>query len=140
MKKLLQSSMVLFLFASSMFLFEISCKKDAAAKINSPETMNKIVYMNYDDLTGLFEIYTSNLDGTNNSKVPVTIPSGLKMNDAVAITPDGTKLIFTLRNIDGSAPNNIGGSVYTCKLDGSELTKIIGGTTSDNLQFSISTY
>jgi hypothetical protein len=58
------------------------------------------------------------------------------MNDAVAITPDGNKLIFTLRNINSSAPNKIGAS----KLDGSELTKIIGSTTSDNLQFSISTF
>jgi Tol biopolymer transport system component len=140
MKKLLLSSIILLLFSCSILIFQVSCQKEANAGTNNITTMNKIVYMNYDDITGLYEIYTSNLDGTNNTKVPITIPSGLKMNDAVAITPDGNKLIFTLRNINSSTPNHIGGSVYTCKLDGSELTKIIGSTTSDNLQFSISTY
>jgi hypothetical protein len=138
MRKLLLSTIILLLFSCSILIFQVSCQKDANAGNNNISSETKLVYIKLNTLTDVYEVYTSNLDGTNNIKVPITVPVGMEMNGDVTITKDGGKLIFELRNIDSSIHD--GGSIYTCNIDGTNMTKIIGGTTSDELHFSFNTY
>lgn len=112
MKKLLLSSIILLLFSCSILIFQVSCQKEANVGNNSLTLESKLVYIKLNTLTDVYEIYTCNLDGTGNTKVPITVPSEMRMNGDVTITKDGSKLIFELRNIDSSIHD--GGSIYTC--------------------------
>lgn len=122
MKKLLLSSIVLLLFSSSMLLFQISCQKQANAKANETGA-NKIVYSKYDG-TSIGEIWTANLDGTNQQKVNVTLPSNT-VAISTSVSKDGAKIIFSTES-DDSAKEGI----YTCNIDGTNLIKIINAPSS----------
>lgn len=122
MKKLLQSSIVLFLFSSSMFLFEISCKKEVSAKITSPTSMNKVAYLRHvTGSSGGGELWIMNIDGTNKTQIPVTPPSGYYISDDLSVSPDGTKLIFSMYS--GTAPEVFAG-LWSVNTDGSNLVRI----------------
>jgi len=135
MKKLLLSSMVLFLFSTSIMMFQVSCQKNANAKINVTTQQNKIIYTKSG--SGTDEIWIANLDGTNQTKVPIVLPSNLKLGNAQAtITPDGTKIIFQAREV--SISNT--GYLYTCNTNGSDLVKIIGDGTTGTLYYNMTSF
>lgn len=71
------------------------------------------------------EIWTSKLDGTNKKKVSITVPSGFDISDSdVKMLPDRQRIVFVMYSSAGSTYVS---NVYTCKLDGSDLKKIISG-------------
>lgn len=122
MKKLLLSSIILLLFSSSMLLFQISCQKQANARTNDTAA-NKIAYSKYDG-SSIGEIWTANLDGTNQQKVNVTLPSNT-IAISMSVSKDGTKIIFSTESDDSSKEG-----IYTCNIDGTNLSKIINAPSS----------
>ena len=75
----------------------------------------KLIYTS--DKTGNSEIYTCNVDGTNQQKLTTT--TGIELN--VDISPDGTKLIYTLQ----TSPTDINTwEIYLKNMDGSNGTKL----------------
>jgi len=139
MKKLLLSSIILFLFSASILLFQVSCQKEANAGVINTNAANKIVYIkNYRPSGTLInEIWTANLDGSNQQKVNITIPSGKFIdNENVAISADGSKIIISIwDNIASST-----GDIYTCNLDGTGLTRIVGNTIAGEEYTSVRAY
>lgn len=135
MRKLLLSSIVLFLFSASIMMFQVSCQKDVNAKNSGTTQQNKIIYTK--SVSGTDEIWIANTDGTNQTKVPIVLPSNLKLGNAQAtISPDGTKVIFQAREI--SISNT--GYLYTCNTDGSGLVKIIGDGTAGTLYYNMTSF
>ena len=154
MKKLLLSSVILTFFAFSIILFQASCQKEAVANTESGYTLppatattlggvivgsgldvttdgtlsvksgsvaqqNKIIYKK--KVNSVTEIWTANYDGSNQKKLSIALPSGTDVWD-MTISPDGQKLIFS------AFVNSSESHIFTCKTDGSSLTKIIDGT------------
>ena len=70
MKKLLLSSIVLFLFSASIMLFQISCQKQANARNTSDSNIdNKIFFSGRETSIVEPNLYSCNLDGTNVRKL-----------------------------------------------------------------------
>ncbi|MFN8266974.1 MAG: hypothetical protein U0T31_03130 [Chitinophagales bacterium] len=116
-------------------LFQISCQKQVNANPNQVTQQNKLAYIK-NPSGSTYEVWTCNLDGTNQTKVPITFPSGLSLeNGEVTITPDGSKIVLGLR---GFSPNVK--YIYTCNLDGSSMTKIVGDGTANVGYYSITAY
>lgn len=132
MKKLLLSSIVLFLFAASIMLFQVSCQKEANARINNTTQQNKLVYFKLNARTDIWSINICNLDGSNNVVVPVTLPFNVKFNGDGTITADGSKLFFSARTI-----NTDTGYLYSCNTDGTGLTKILDSSSDPSLYFNM---
>jgi len=94
--------------------------------------LNKIIFTKLVDKglsTERNEIWIANYDGTNQQKVNYTIPSGMSSivgdyDQRVRISPNGQRVFFDLEEIANQKRH-----IYSCNLDGSNLTKIIDGST-----------
>ncbi|TAE37624.1 MAG: hypothetical protein EAY66_05385 [Sphingobacteriales bacterium] len=139
MKKILLSSIILFLFSVSIVLFQISCKKEAVAEVVVSGTggsnlglilFKKIIKISVD--VSETELWTSSYDGTNRKKIPVVTPNDIPAGtylDLAQLSPDGKTVFITYSKYQ------VGSFIYSCALDGSNLKKIIG---SDKLgEFSL---
>lgn len=124
MKKLLLSSISLFLFSSTIMIFQISCQKGANATPSTTTQKNKIVY-GYDKGLGSnpIEIWISNIDGTENKKIPISLPTNESLQGYVSILPDGNKIVFA---VSSDITSEI--FLYTASTNGENLTKIITGS------------
>lgn len=71
------------------------------------------------------EVWTASIDGSNQKKIPITVPSGLTMGD-VRLTPDGKTVIYSLSD----AVNRLS-KIYSCSIDGSNVKKIVDITAMD---------
>ncbi len=135
MKKVLLSSITLFLFSASIMMFQISCQKEANANINNVAQQNKLVYIKKASALP-YEVWTCNLDGTNQTKVPIVFPVGLTLeNGEVTISPDGSKIVLGLNGFSPDVKY-----IYTCNLDGSSMTKIVCDGTEDINYYAITAY
>lgn len=135
MKKLLSSAIVLCVFSLSILIFDFSCRKDSIGQTQSPTTesvqKNKIIYVKINPNTNLWEIWTSNYDGTGAQKINLTLPQGLQLSDDpnIRISPDGKKIFF---NAGMNSYNHE--YIYSCNIDGSNVKKIVGkDDNSDNI-------
>jgi len=119
------SSVVLAAFSISMLFFQMSCKKDANAQTggNTPAQLNKLIYTKRLTSTTA-EIWTSNYDGTNQAKVNITIPSGIMLANA-RLSPDGQTIFF-----EGVNTSTFLNDIYSCKIDGSNVQRIVDGSTT----------
>lgn len=123
MKKILLSAIVLTLFAVSMLLFQISCKKEAKAQ-NLATTItseNKILYLKAGQTSGTSAIYEANYDGTGAQQVLIDLPPNLAIESLEALSPDHTTIFFTVFNPNSAAVADL----YSCKFDGSGVKKIV---------------
>jgi len=88
--------------------------------------LNKIVFLKqvYVGPDAFGELWMANYDGTNQTKINVTLPSGINIQEDtdVKLSPDGTKLFFTTRD----AANDIW-HIYSCQVDGSNPQQIVTG-------------
>ena len=127
MKKLLLGSVSLLIFSLSIAIFQISCKKDATAQTTNTglTQLNKILYTKYINATSLVELWTANYDGTNQQKINISLPAGQTPDGTSRLSPDGTKVFFGVR-ISGTSV-----IIYSANLDGSDLTSIINGSTTN---------
>ena len=125
MKKLFLSSVVLFAFAISMFLFQFSCKKDASATTSSSPSLGIILYAVGNDggtAEGSASSYwTMNNDGTNQKQIPITFSSSLHYTMFPKLSLDGKTIFFS--SSSGNVPMN--SILYSCSLDGSNLKTLL---------------
>lgn len=130
MKKLLLSTVVLFLFSASILIFQLSCKKSAnATKIGTQSQPSGLILLkrykpnnNY-----VSSLYTSNLDGSNLKEIPLEAPlDGLSMNIREAkFTADGKNIVFEIFiNEKVGTTNLYPTKVYTCAINGSNLKEL----------------
>jgi len=131
MKKMLLSTVVLFLFSLSILVFQISCKKASHAAPVPASTLqqNKLLFLKF--TSNAAEIWTANYDGSNQQKLNVTLPTNVvvEQDSKIKLSPDG-KTIFFNAFTPGSAGVNSG--IYSCNVDGSNAHLIIaGGTNGD---------
>ena len=126
MKKLLLSSLVLLMFSSSLIIFQMSCSKVAEANVNNINQTNKIIFSKVNSLTDVSELWTANIDGTNQKKIQLNLPTNKEYAGEATITPDGSKIIFSVRDapINGISPNSF--YLYTANPDGTNITQIVG--------------
>jgi Tol biopolymer transport system component len=125
-KKLFLGSIALLSFTVAILVFEISCSKVAVAQTNSTQ-LNKIVYLSKHGNGS--EIWIANYDGTNKTKVTYSLPAGLIIDFVygVRMSPDGKNVFFSA-SADGFGQTADG--IYSCNVDGSNVTKIITATNS----------
>lgn len=128
MKKILMGSFVLTALSLSIIAFQLSCSKTADAQTGGSGTglsqLNKIIYAKANS-NSQFEIWTSNYDGSNQVKVDFTIPIDYVLDatrSEFRLSPDGKAAFIKLKQ----SSNGIY-SIFSCKVDGSNLTKIVSG-------------
>ena len=136
MKKLLLSSIVLLLFSFSILLFQVSCQKEANANTNNITQLNKIVYIKeIDGSPERTELWISDIDGNNQTKIPVTFPFDYQFS-SISLTTDGSKVIFSVVN-----DTTRNGYIYSCKTDGSNLTKLVENIATEKaMYYSVNAY
>lgn len=119
MKKLIQTSIVLLLFSSSLLLFQMSCKKEASAQTGTNQNTGLIVFLK-DSLTNYVHIV--NKDGSNRRTVRIQMPGNyIILPYELKLSSDGSKLIFIGMPGNSNTPDGI----YTCNIDGSGVTRIL---------------
>lgn len=88
---------------------------------------NKILFVKsiVSGTTERSEIWTANYDGTNAQKINIIVPSGMTIDGEIgpAISPDRQTIFFSMSNTTLNINN-----IYSCKLDGTSLTKVVDGT------------
>lgn len=104
----------------------LSVASNGTLSVNSttgaPHQLNKIVFAKLLTGGGTTEIWTMNYDGTDQTKVNITMPSGQVITfEDPKLSPDGTKIVF-IGTTTGS--NNNDDDIYICNIDGSGVTKI----------------
>ena len=127
MKKLLLSSIVLTLFSFSIILFQLSCKKDAVAQTGTAglTQLNKIVY-SVEPVSNITEIWTANYDGTNKTKINITLPSAtIEIGGSPKLSPDGQKVFFEVNDVD---PGTGKSYIYSANINGSNVALVIDGS------------
>ena len=139
MKKLLLSSIVLLIFSTTIIIFQMSCQKTALAQhLSNSQNLNKTLLgkdiqtqigTTSDSLghvTPIYiytvDFYLVNNDGTNLTKVNMTLPTGLNPNLSGALSSDGEKIIFNATNY---ITHETG--VYLYSLNSSNLIKLVDG-------------
>jgi len=155
MKKILLSSAVLTLFSLSIILYQVSCVRTADAQQSSQTTtvldktlIQKVVQTQIGttiDSSGnqipiyrsACEFYTINNDGSNLSKINITLPAGTYAAAGLSsgyLSPDGKKLIFVASNASSQS------SIYALTLSNGNLVKLIDNGSSDNPYQLLNTY
>ncbi len=84
--------------------------------------LHKIVFAKQIIGGGQSEIWTMNYDGSNQTKINITLPAGQEIaNLDPRLSPDGTKIFFVGRDM---LINNNKDDIYSCNIDGSNVIKI----------------
>jgi len=157
------------MLAISILIFQISCSKNASAQTNTSTTVldktliskNVITQISGSTVTDSLgrilpayvystEFYTIKNDGTNLTKINITMPSGFLLMPYGYLSPDGKKIIFTASKISYSNYNYNRGdgriiyygdpntmSIYSASIDGSNLIKIIDTYINNTSQYSL---
>jgi len=125
MKRILLATVVLLLFSFSAIIVQTSCENDADAAPNEEEVttqLNKIIYLRQLNAQTDYavEMWSVNYDGTGLTKLNILLPTGFEIHaeGGVRVSPDGKKIFF-------SAFRNQTHSIFSCHIDGSNVTKII---------------
>lgn len=92
---------------------------------------SSILYWRYPDQSPDRELWRTNLDGTNNVKINITLPANSFFGDEelAKVTSDGKTIVFLIE--DDS--NNYTQSIYKCNIDGSNLTLVSAGEAGSSL-------
>jgi hypothetical protein len=124
MVHLLKSSIILLIFSASIFIFSISCEKEADAQTTdntSVQNLGVLFFLKKDHVNG--EIWKSNYDGSNQVKIIInSFPTSSDIDDDsdFKISPDGKKIFFVIRNMVTSKS-----SMYSCNIDGTGLIMLV---------------
>lgn len=139
MKKLLMGSVALTLFSISMLIFQMSCKKEANAQTTTTglTQLNLILYKKVSVVGGMNtdkSLWTCSVDGTNHKKVNISVAAGQFIGEA-DLTPDGKKIILVIGN-ESTGESKL----YSCLVDGSNLTQISTLTGNEKYTYLNGTY
>lgn len=125
MKKVLLSTIILTAFSLSIILFQISCKKEAQAEVSGAAPLNTILFSKFNEAVdpasgNSYEAWLANLDGTNQRKIPIVLPSEAgHFFGNCKLTAGGNALIFSTQNDVAKKT-----FLYSCSTDGSGMKKI----------------
>ena len=129
MKKLLMGSIVLLIFSLAIAIFQMSCRKSAMAQTSPGLTqLNRVLYTiisNPHTANPTIELWLSNIDGTYQHSVPITLPAGLTFDGSSRLSPDGNTIVLEVKDSVTPDPDVY---IYTCASDGSNMKKIIDGS------------
>jgi len=101
----------------------LSVVEDKNTHIYEPH--NRFLYVFYNDIIAETEFWTAKLDGSDMKKIPISLPSGLKISSQSGVlTPDGQTLIFTVMNESDLK------YIYSISTSGGDLKKLIDGTST----------
>jgi hypothetical protein len=125
MKRLLYSTVVLFLFSISIVTFNLSCEKQVLAQ-NTKTTGEIYFFKPTDNKRSDWNIWKINEDGTNETMININ-KGTLKFSGflSVKVSPNGTKLLLQLRDPNDTRDGFT--KIYTCNLDGTSFTKVTEG-------------
>ena len=129
MKKVLLSSIILFLVSSSILMIQISCSKNSTAQVtNATSQIGKIIFVKSWSVGA--EIWTANYDGTSASQIPITLPTGITVDGdcctaSLSISPDGQKIFFPILDMTSGTAQN---ALASCNIDGSNFNLIVPTT------------
>ena len=135
MKNLLKNSLYLAVFAIAGILFQISCSNSDSQRMVSTSLQNKVIYTSTGS-TGQ-SIWTCNYDGTNQTQIPISLPSNLHFsttqgNADAKLSPDGQKIFFiawsTLTNETG---------IYSCDITGANIQVVATAANSAVLTYNL---
>lgn len=131
MKKLLQSSLALLLFALAMVIFQISCSKEAGAHDDDNYSNNnggngqKVLYKRISaDQPASTELWLMNSNGTNRRKVNINLPAADIYIETARLVDGGTRIVFFATKLNETDNFRI---AYRCNVDGSNLTQLFQG-------------
>ena len=131
MNKLFKSSLVLLLFSFSMIIFQISCEEEADAVPSTTSTVKPtgLIYFFKYGANQQVELWTAKYDGSDQKSL-VTLTSGKTFFEegGIGVSPDGTKIFFTVFETAGNIEF---AAIYSVNADGSGLTKVIGANSQD---------
>ncbi|RQO78871.1 hypothetical protein DBR40_03865 [Pedobacter sp. KBW01] len=119
----------------------LSVSQNGTLSANAGTTqLNKLIYSRITyDAGGTYkgaEIWTANYDGSAQTKINVSLPSGIVFaeNPSPKLSPNGTKIFFTAGPSSSYNPTMASvESLYSCNIDGSSVVKIIEGTTTSRI-------
>ena len=125
MKSLLKASVVLFLFAFSITLFQLSCTKDADAQAGNSSSV--IVFNKF--VNGQYQIWKADGNGNNQTYVPITLPPGYVFTfgyegGTLRLSPDRSTIYFTASTPTYSESTT---SIFSCTINGANVTRLIDG-------------
>ncbi len=140
MKKLLITSATLFLFSASIFMFQISCSKDANAGNSGGSGINsisKIIYYGGNTPNNPSKIYIKNADGTGTTTIiSPSLPSGFDIYAGdLDIHSDGTYIYFSARKL--SSQGTTERFLFRCDMNGLNSTQL---TSETDIKGSFSIY
>jgi hypothetical protein len=96
---------------------------------------SKLLYSSSGSYLGV-EVWTANYDGTAQTKVNISLPSGIVFSEGMTpkLSPNGQKVFFTA-GPPLSSGSTIAGvtSMYSCNIDGSNILKIIDGVSTSQI-------
>lgn len=124
MKKLLKGAIILCLFATSIVLVQTSCSKVIADPLGN--AISKLLYIDFNN-----DVWMCNYDGSNTTQIHFSLPPNIVLEFslprmAMKLSPDGTKLFFSVRN---TVTNETG--IYSSDISGNNVASVkmsTGGT------------
>jgi hypothetical protein len=116
MKKLALGAIVLLAFNGAIILTQMSCQKEASAQSGGTTESNLVLFYKVNSQ----EIWLSNIDGSNQHRIPITLPSGLKPGEG-RLTSNGKSVVFEA--FTESTGENAG--IYTCLINGSNVKVVV---------------
>lgn len=132
MKKLILASLVLFMFAASLLLVQVSCSK-ISAQTASVQQLNKVMFttVGHGDPQHSSQFWIMNYDGSNLNRIIPNLPTGVSIlpngqNAQAALSPDGLKLFF--RGHDAALNR---GGIYSCDISGNNVQRLVDIAVSD---------
>jgi len=130
MKKILMGSLSLMIFSCAILVFQISCRKDAIAQTTTGT--NKILFFKNQttNVTGPFETWIMDEDGSNQTQFFVTIP-GRKIN-RMRLSQDEKKLIIDAIDLASLNTNYPALEIFTANIDGSNVQQITNYNATGN--------
>lgn len=137
MKKLLMGSIVLTILSFSIITFQLSCSKPANAQSGAALGLTQLNIILFERSTSTFpqvsELWIANIDGSNQKKIPITLPVGITLYPGSRLSPDGKFVIFQTRD-----STITGSSLYSCDTNGSNLKLLFDGITKHDYYYDIS--
>lgn len=101
----------------AIILTQMSCKKEASAQASGGSTTANLILFYK---TNARELWLSNVDGSNQRKIPIVLASGLKPGEG-RLTVDGKSVVFEVF----TESTGINAGIYSCTVDGNSLKKIV---------------
>jgi hypothetical protein len=150
MRKLLLSAITLFLFSASIFVFQVSCQKDAVAENNQinedgfillEKESQEIVRYQLDSAGNnnpIYEyrqrLYKMKYDGTNLTEINLNLPSNYKYIGDAYLNPQQNKLVFRAITTDALTNPNYTSAIFISDINGNNVVKIKEETASQKYQ------